>query len=634
MPTIYGNTTGLSPHAQKALERIYRRKVPLDHIATPELIKSLAEASHTTGRQVGALVHRSGEVDYVIVGDATKLMLPDIGRLRTAEGRFRALRLVHTHLWNEPLTRDDLVDLVRLRLDLVAAIQLSPEGEPRTIQYAYNTPVYQEAGAVSPVAELGARSSREKETLPYRQVGPVLIGRESVNFGELIRSLEDEFATRSRVHAVNAKDGRAILVHVAEKGKPGALSKAEESMRELAELADTAGVLVTDSVLQLRDKIDPRLVLGKGKLDDVVLRAAELDVETLVFDRNLTASQASAIAKHTDLKVIDRTQLILDIFAQRAESSDGKLQVELAQLKYTLPRLGQKDDSLSRLTGGIGGRGPGETKLEIGRRRAKERVTFLEAQLKKLSRQREQRRRRRSRHEVPIVAIVGYTNAGKSTLLNTLTGADVLAENKLFATLDTRSRRLRFPEEREVVITDTVGFIRELPKELFAAFRATFEETADADLLLHVIDASDPARDQHMETTEEVLTDLELIGIPRIVVFNKADLISSEERRLLRMGHKDAVLLSAMSRETTHGLLAKIAERLKGRWAGSALVPSYEVEEAEYAGDSGDADGLEATAGAASGDGAADGDGELTTLGEMMGGRHRRKVLGGSIAKD
>jgi GTP-binding protein HflX len=634
MPTIYGNTTGLSPHAQKALERIYRRKVPLDHIATPELIKSLAEASHMAGRQVGALVHRSGEVDYVIVGDATKLMLPDIGRLRTAEGRFRALRLVHTHLWNEPLTRDDLVDLVRLRLDLVAAIQLSPEGEPRTIQYAYNTPVYQEAGGATPVAELGAKRDREKETLPYRQVGPVLIGRENVNFGDLIRSLEDEFATRSRLHAVNAKDGRAILVHVAEKGKPGALSKAEESMRELAELADTAGVLVTDSVLQLRDKIDPRLVLGKGKLDDVVLRAAELDVETLVFDRNLTPSQASAIAKHTDLKVIDRTQLILDIFAQRAESSDGKLQVELAQLKYTLPRLGQKDDSLSRLTGGIGGRGPGETKLEIGRRRAKERVTFLEAQLKKLSRQREQRRRRRSRHEVPIVAIVGYTNAGKSTLLNTLTGADVLAENKLFATLDTRSRRLRFPEEREVVITDTVGFIRELPKELFAAFRATFEETADADLLLHVIDASDPARDQHMETTEEVLTDLELIGIPRIVVFNKVDMISSEERRLLRMGHKDAVLLSAMSRETTHGLLAKIAERLKGRWAGSALVPSYEVDEAEDAGDSGDSNGLEATADAAAGDGAADGNGEMTTLGEMMGGRHRRKVLGGSIAKD
>ena len=634
MPTIYGNTTGLSPQAQKTLERIYRRKVPLEHIATPELIKTLAEASHQTGRQVGALVHRSGEIDYVIVGDATKLMLPDIGRLRTAEGRFRALRLVHTHLWNEPLTRDDLVDLVRLRLDLVAAIQLSPEGEPKSMYYAYNTPVFQEAGAATPVTALGDRGPREKDSLPYRQVGPVLLGRESVNFGDLIRSLEDEFATRSRLHAVNAKDGRAILVHVAEKGKPGALAKAEESMRELAELADTAGVLVTDSVLQLREKIDPRLVLGKGKLDDVVLRAAELDVETLVFDRNLTASQASAIAKHTDLKVIDRTQLILDIFAQRAESSDGKLQVELAQLKYTLPRLGQKDDSLSRLTGGIGGRGPGETKLEIGRRRAKERVTFLEAQLKKLSRQREQRRRRRSRHDVPIVAIVGYTNAGKSTLLNTLTGAAVLAENKLFATLDTRSRRLRFPEEREVVITDTVGFIRELPKELFAAFRATFEETADADLLLHVIDASDPARDQHIETTEEVLTELDLIGIPRIVVFNKVDLVSGEERRMLRMAHKDGALVSATSRETTHGLLAKIAERLKGRWEQSALVPSYDVGEVDEGdGADGEGDGLGADGGAAAANGSADGDGEVTTLGEMMGGRHRRRVLGGAIAK-
>src|SRR5687767_7929244 len=237
MPTIHGNTTGLGAHATRALERIYRRKVPLQHVATPELVKSLAEASHETGRQVAALVHRSGEVDYVIVGDATKLMLPDIGRLRTAEGRFRALRLVHTHLWNEPLTRDDLVDLVRLRLDLIAAIQLTPEGEPKSIHYAYNTPVFQEkSAAAAGTLSLGAPDPRlrDKDTLPYRQVGPVLLGREDVNFGELIRSLEDEFATRSRLHAVGAKDGRAILVHVAEKGKAGALSQAEESMRELA----------------------------------------------------------------------------------------------------------------------------------------------------------------------------------------------------------------------------------------------------------------------------------------------------------------------------------------------------------------------------------------------------------------
>jgi GTP-binding protein HflX len=298
---------------------------------------------------------------------------------------------------------------------------------------------------------------------------------------------------------VVAKDGRAILVRVCDKRDAG---KAQASLNELKELARTAGVEVADTVLQVRDQIDPKFVLGRGKLEDVVLRAMQLDVEVLVFDRNLTPAQGTAIAHVTDLKVLDRTQLILDIFAQRAESKDGKLQVELAQMKYLLPRLGQKDDSLSRLTGGIGGRGPGETKLEIGRRRARERIDHLAAQLKKLGKQRKERRRKRARNDVPIIAIVGYTNAGKSTLLNTLTDADVLAEDKLFATLDTRSRRLRFPREREVVITDTVGFIRDLPKELFAAFRATFEEAQDADLLLHVLDTADPNVEQHIATTE------------------------------------------------------------------------------------------------------------------------------------
>src|SRR6185436_13464019 len=275
------------------------------------------------------------------------------------------------------------------------------------------------------------------------------------------------------------------------------------------------------------DRIDPKFVMGKGKLDEVVVRAVERDAETLIFERNLSPAQISAIGKNTDLKIIDRTQLILDIFAQRAQSRDGKLQVELAQLKYSLPRLGQKDDSLSRLTGGIGGRGPGE------------------AQLKTLAKQRQQRRRRRSRQDVPVVSIVGYTNAGKSTLLNTLTHSDVLAEDKLFATLDTRSRRLRFPEEREVVITDTVGFIRDLPKDLFAAFRATFEETADADLLLHVVDAADPAKDQHVETTEKLLAELSLLDIPRLLVFNKIDLVPPAEAIALGRARGDAFFVCA-----------------------------------------------------------------------------------------
>jgi GTP-binding protein HflX len=609
MPQLYGNTTGLGPHATRTLERIYRRKVDLEHIATPELIKSLAEASHEIGRQVGALVHRSGEVDYVIVGDATRLMLPDIGRLRAATGRFRALRLVHTHLYNEPLTRDDLVDLVRLRLDLVAAVQLTPEGEPRTIHYAYNAPV---ADRPLPTDASGRALLAADGPLPYHQVGPVLVGRVDVDFGELIQALEDEFAKRSRARAVTGKDGRAILVHVGERGKAQILGHAEESLRELGELSRSAGVAVMDTVLQLRDHLDPKFVMGKGKLDEIVLRAAELDVDNIIFDRNLTPSQAAAITKHTDLKVIDRTQLILDIFAQRAESADGKLQVELAQLKYTLPWLSLKDNSLSRLTGGIGGRGPGETKLEIGRRRAKERVSFLEAQLKKSSKQRRERRRRRARLDVPVVSIVGYTNAGKSTLLNALTGAGVLAEDKLFATLDTRSRRLRFPEEREVVITDTVGFIRDLPKDLFAAFRATFEEAADADLLLHVVDAGDPAREQHIETTETLLTELGLDAIPRILVFNKIDLVDPPQARRLVLGRRDVAAVAATDRESTRHLLAMIAARLEGRWTQAATVPSFAVDGDDEEGEEGELDAATAA--------------ELTTLEQMIGPRKGKRA--------
>jgi GTP-binding protein HflX len=506
------------------------------------------------------LIHRSGVVDSVIVGDSSKLMLPDVGRLRAAQGRFRALRLVHTHIFGEPLTRDDITDLVRLRLDLVCALMLSPEGELRNIHYAYNTPTFNPGDK------------------PYREVGPLHPSKLDVDFGQLIVALEQEFARLSKTRKVGAKDGRAVLVHVGDRKKRQAPLVADARLRELAELARTAGVEVVDTFVQLRDAPHPRYCVGRGKIEEIMLRAIELDATTLIFDCNLSPSQASSIAGISDLKVLDRTQLILDIFAQRAESSSGKLQVELAQLKYTLPRLGQKDDSLSRLTGGIGGRGPGETKLEIGRRRARERIAKLESRLKKQAKQRRTRRQHRKRQGVPIVSIVGYTNAGKSTLLNTLTEAQVLAEDKLFATLDTRSRRLRFPEDREVVITDTVGFIRDLPKDLFAAFRATFEETADADLLLHVIDAADHDREQHIGTTEQLLTELGLHHIPRLIVYNKADLLDPSEHERLVNGRDDRVMISALDRESTTELLRKIAEQLHERWDEAELVPHYEAE--------------------------------------------------------
>jgi GTP-binding protein HflX len=359
-----------------------------------------------------------------------------------------------------------------------------------------------------------------------------------------------------------------MLIHVGDK-RAGAMNRAKSSLAELASLAETAGVVVADRIIQLRDHIDPKLVVGKGKLDEVVTRAIDLDVGVLIFDRELSPSQSHGIAASTDLRVLDRSQLILDIFAQHAATRDGKLQVELAQLKYRLPFLSQTDDALSRLTGGIGGRGPGETKLEIGRRRARERVTRLERELKDVAKKRDQLRRRRVSGPEPIVALVGYTNAGKSTLLNALTGAGVLAEDKLFATLDPRARRLRLPNGNHVVLTDTVGFIRDMPQDLFTAFRATFDEARDADLLIHVIDVSNPESAEQEQTTEQILDRLELHDKPRLTVLNKADLLPDASPP--NQPGKDSIFLSSTSGAGLDDLLVRIGEIVvpKGVGAGS-----------------------------------------------------------------
>jgi GTP-binding protein HflX len=318
-------------------------------------------------------------------------------------------------------------------------------------------------------------------------------------------------------------------------------------------------------------KIDPKTVLGRGKLEELLIRAMRLGADLIVFDAELSPAQVRALSEATDLKVIDRPQLILDIFAQRAQSREGKLQVELAQLKYLLPRLivGQ-NSAFSRLAGGIGGRGPGETKLDTDRRRVRDKITQLEKQVEDLRRQRQERRKNRLSHNVPIISLVGYTNAGKSTLLNTLTSSEVYAEKKMFATLDPTSRRLRLPVEQEIIINDTVGFIRDLPETLVAAFRATLEEISDSDLLVHVVDASNPQALAHIESVDKILNDLELNNIPRIIVLNKTDLldkISLEalQRAILFDKDRESMAVSAIQPETLKSLLDKIGDVLQQR---------------------------------------------------------------------
>jgi GTP-binding protein HflX len=335
---------------------------------------------------------------------------------------------------------------------------------------------------------------------------------------------------------------------------------------ELRDLAISNRLEVVDVVIQRIHKANPRFLLGKGKLSQLVLRCLQTGSNLLIFNNELTPAQVRSLTDFTDLRIIDRSQLILDIFARRATTREGKIQVELAQLKYLLPRLATKNTAMSRLTGGIGGRGPGETKLEINRRRVRERIARLNRDLKEVRRQRQDRRRLRNVRRLPVVSIVGYTNAGKSTLLNTLTHSHVDVKNRLFETLDPSSRRLRFPREREAIITDTVGFIRNLPESLMEAFAATLEELHDANLLLHVVDAASPRMEEQIKTVEDILIQLDLKRIPLLLVFNKTDLLRPEQIEVLekRMG---GIAISAIHPPTLSGLIKRIESLI---WSGSS----------------------------------------------------------------
>ncbi len=534
---VHGNLASLKASQRDRLEKLYNRKVPKEQVISAPLAQSIAELSAEIGRQIGLTLDRNGRVVHVIVGEPDRIYLPELGRARGGKSRFRGIRLVHTHLRGEPLTHDDLTDLTRLQLDLIAAITVTADGRPNTLEHTHLLPVGNEP--------------------PYAPPIRTRAGDESFDFHAMIEGLEAEFSRATTGTVETAGQTRAIAVHVTTGDGPDP----DESLRELSELAETAGIILVDRMIQRRKQLDPKFLIGQGKLDELLLRSMQLDCELIIFDQDLSPNQVRAIGDATDAKVIDRSQLILDIFARRAHTREGKLQVELAQLKYTLPRLAHKTTALSRLMGGVGGRGPGETKLEIDRRRARERIHRLEREIKELGTHRQTLRQRRQAREVAVVSIVGYTNAGKSTLFNAITQSAVLVEDKLFATLDTTSRRMRFPENRELIISDTVGFIRDLPPDLVTAFKATLEELHEADLLLHVVDLSDSRMEHQIASVERILADLDLLDKPRIRVFNKADRVSPEVTENICRQY-DALGLSALERNTLRPLLGDIEARL------------------------------------------------------------------------
>ena len=489
-------------------------------------------------RPICLLLSRRGQIQEVIVGTELTLTPTTLAKFRAGARSLRGLRAIRTQLHDQPLSQEALTDLAYLRLDLIGVLSLTENGHPGQLYLAHLLP-----------PDGSGRLCNVLKAAPFHQC--------AVAFDQFISELESEMQQALSSHAIGQTGESAILVSASTRSR----AEQEDRLVELAELAASAGVTVIDRMVQRTQDGHQRYLLGSGKLKDVLIQTLHKGADMVIFDQTLTPAQSRAISEMTDIKVIDRTQLILDIFSRRAHSREGKVQVELAQLQYLLPRLSGKGTQLSRLGGGIGTRGPGETKLETDRRRIRDRMIHLERELQQFARHQDQRRARRTRHGLPVLSLVGYTNAGKSTLLNVLTHSRVSAEDRVFETLDTTSRRLRFPQDREVIVTDTVGFIRDLPQELVGAFRTTLEELREADLLVHLVDASAADIDVQISAVIAILQDLNLDTIPRTLVLNKCDRIDPAVADLLcrRYG---AVGISAVQPHTLHPLLEHLERQL------------------------------------------------------------------------
>ena len=534
---VNGDLANIKTYILEKLKALYDMRVPIGQISTRELNEEMLAITEDTDREVAVYLNRQGKVVQVSLGDTATVDLPEFKQKTRSDLRLSGIRCIHTHPSGDVrLSAPDLSSLRRLRFDCMAAIGRTDKKIIGCLAFF--------AGEMS---EDGTQLLTQ-----YGSAEDKILAQ--INLNLLVTVVNKKLAAQSTKSTEDEVE-RAILAGVE---RPGSSWPIEESMAELERLADTAGAKVVAAFTQRKEKPDAAFFLGRGKVNELAMEIQNLEATLLILDDELTPSQQHNLERMLGVKVIDRTALILDIFAQRARSREGKLQVELAQLRYNLPRLSGQGLALSRLGGGIGTRGPGETKLEVDRRRIYSKIHDIEEQIDGMKKSRSLHRKRRKESQIPLVALVGYTNAGKSTLLNKLTGSEVFAEDKLFATLDPTTRHLQLPEKQEILLTDTVGFIQKLPHTLVKAFRATLEEVQEADLLLHVVDCSNENLEAQIEAVVAVLKELEADVKPVLYVFNKADQLANPHIREQLLHGRDGVFISAMTGENLDGLQRRI----------------------------------------------------------------------------
>ena len=557
MREIKGNIKGIRDSVIAELQKLYDMQSP--QLVSQELAVKLADITEYINREISVYITRSGQIIEIAVGDNATVELPSFSGRRGA-GRLSGIRCIHTHPGGNPyLSGVDISALKNNKYDAMVAIGVaSPDFTQSTLTFGLIT---------------GIDSNENYTSECY---GPYTIEEtENINFVNTVSTIERILDKQTGTASLQVMAERAILIGM-EWGRNDSLWTVDDSLEELKQLADTAGATVIKKFIQKRPKPDPAFFIGRGKVQELALYAQQENIDLCIFDDELSPAQQRNIESVMGIRILDRTALILDIFAQRARTNEGKLQVELAQLQYTLPRIMGKGLMLSRLGGGIGTRGPGETKLEVDRRRIRDRIAFIKDQIEKVKAVRSLHRSKRKKNNVFEVSLVGYTNAGKSTLLNTLTNSDIYAKDQLFATLDPTTRQLTLPNKQEIIITDTVGFIQRLPHQLIAAFRSTLEVVTEADLLVHVIDVSHELYKEQAAAVHEVLKEIGAETKPVITVYNKIDKLPPDSKLADRLAlEEDTVCISAAKKLNLETLQQMIETHLKSKAVEVTLCIPY-----------------------------------------------------------